>query len=170
MSKKKQMNITLTEEKYNFLKRNGLYGIRCVDYTIRKYKEERASTREEDIEFKIDKLKSGINKREDEIASSKKLIEELEDELVKLRRIPEVNVKAIEHEMDLLYCQFIESSVESDIDDTGLESFFDWKESDIGVIAMDYHVSIDEVKNIYEKFYYHTGIDDVMDVDQLVES
>lgn len=170
MSKKKQMNITLTEEKYNFLKRNGLYGVRCVDYAIRKYKEERASTREEDIEEKIDKLKSNINKREDEIASNKLLIKELEDELVKLRRIPEVNVKAIEQEVDLLYCKFIEYSVGDDSFDTSLDSFFDWKESDLGVIAMDYHVSVDDVKDIYEKFYYHTSIDDVMIVDQVVES
>lgn len=170
MSKKKQMNITLSEEKYNFLKRNGLYGIRCVDYTIRKYKEERASTREEELEEKIDKLKSQITEYKDGIASSELLLKEFEDELFKLKRIPETNVKAIEHEMDLLYCKFIESSVESSVDDTSLESFFDWKESDIAVIAMDYHVSIDEVKNIYEKFYYHTGIDDVMMVDQVVES
>ena len=44
------MNITLTEGKYAYLKENNLYGIRCVDYAIRKHKEEGITRFESDIE------------------------------------------------------------------------------------------------------------------------
>ena len=103
------MNITLTDEKYNFLKENNLYGIRCVDYAIRKYKEEIGSSTEFDIELRIERIKANISKREEEIASNKLLLKKLEEKLVKIKDNPNDTY----YEPDIFFYSNLEYETES---------------------------------------------------------
>lgn len=81
----KQMNITIPEETYNFLKRHGLYGINCVNYAIRKIQEEKTTQRELEKEFKIIKLESDIIDNELQLTGSKVLLKKLEKELYNIK-------------------------------------------------------------------------------------
>lgn len=150
VNKNKQMNIRLSPDKEEYLKAHGLYGVNCVDYAIRRHKSENLTVRELELELKISKLQRENEVMEDRIYSNVLHIKELKSELEYIKKIPDSVVHDIEKAMDMLYASFCETSdVGSD-----LGTFFEWKHSDIGVIAMDFNMGIDEVKDIYEKFYY----------------
>ena len=96
MSKKvnsDQMLVKLKPGEKKFLKKHGVYGRKCVDYTIRKIKEEFRDNAESNLQYKIYKSELLIEEYSEEISKEKLLLQELKEQLIKMKNNPSLKSK-----------------------------------------------------------------------------
>lgn len=166
MSKKNnvdQMLVKLKPGEKKFLKKKGIYGRKCVDYALRKIKEEIRYNTESDLQYKIYKSELLIEEYENALTKERLFVKKMKDELNSLQKIPSSVRDSIICSMNELYDSYLEEHRNTGYD-CSLENFFEDKMTDIGIIGVDNnYMSDDEVIDIYREYFLSVNDDNVLD-------
>lgn len=166
MSKKvnyDQMLVKLKPGEKKILKKHGLYGRKCVDYTLRKMKEEFRDNGESDLQYKIYKSELLIEEYENAITKEKLFVEKMKNELSNLQCVPQTIRDNIINSMNDLYDSYLNEHKDSGYD-CSLEHFFEDKILDIGLIGVDNnYLSDEEIIDIYREYFFSISHDNALD-------